>query len=204
MAHLQVKNGQSTLTEQDLRPLLMKYLSENQDFRLYCKAINNEDKSEKRCCPDVVGVSFPFVKYHKVALEFLGSKIPNVSFYSFEIKKSLNWHNFREYYFRAILNSEWANGSYLVTSEIEWDLVEEINRLHEKFGIGLIKLEREAENRVLVYAKEHEVLDTRKTDDIFYTLVQNNSDFRDFVADVNNQIKTHAGTATNSPLCLRF
>ncbi len=155
-----------------LHPLLVKFLSEDPNFRLLCKTIRHEKclRDEKGKCewnyPDIVGVYFPYNKYFpynrykEETLKFLhhtGQKRHKL--FSFELKKELSFSNLKESYFQAVSNSTWANEGYLVVfEEIEDKVLGELRRLSQSFGIGVIKLESEISNsKILLPAKEREI-----------------------------------------------
>ena len=107
----------------------------------------------------------------------------------FEIKIKLNFSNLREYYFQAVSNSSWANEGYLVTLNIEDDstLLDEIRRLNNAFGIGIIKL-----NASNIYESEILFPAQVKTDLDWETanrLAKENVDFRTFLSDMSEDIK---------------
>ncbi len=63
------KKQKNSFYERDLHPLLVKFLSEDPNFRLLCKTIRHEEckKGKGGECmwnyPDIVGVYFPYNKY---------------------------------------------------------------------------------------------------------------------------------------------
>ncbi len=60
---------------------------------------------------------------------------------SYELKKEINTnYELKEAYFQAVSNSSWANYGYLVAFEISDNLIDEIERLNQSFGIGVIEL----------------------------------------------------------------
>lgn len=59
----------------------------------------------------------------------------------------------KQYYFQALSNSSWANYGYLVAFEINEDLDEEMNRLNNAFGIGIIRMQAN-DSKVLYSARE--------------------------------------------------
>ncbi len=96
------KKQKNSFHERVLHPLLVKFLSEDPNFKLLCKTIRHEEckKGEKGKCewnyPDIVGVYFPYNKYfpynnyQQETLKFLhhtGQKRHKL--FSFELKKSL-------------------------------------------------------------------------------------------------------------------
>lgn len=110
--------------------------------------------------------------------------------YSFELKKSISRANYREAYFQAVSNSSWAHEGYLVTSEIkeDEDLLAELERLNQAFGIGIIELELNDidASKVLFSAKPKKQLDWETMD----KLVDTNSDFKKFVQDVRIDLES--------------
>lgn len=109
--------------------------------------------------------------------------------FSFEVKIEINYLNLREYYFQAVSNSSWANEGYLVTLNIENDptLIDEIRRLNNAFGIGLIKLDSNniEQSEILFSARSKEFLDWETMD----RLVEENKDFSSFIQDLVEDIE---------------
>ncbi|MBS3015660.1 HTH domain-containing protein [Helicobacter pylori] len=202
------KKQKNSFHERVLHPLLVKFLSEDPNFRLLCKTIRHEEckKGKGGECmwnyPDIVGVYFPYNKYKEETLKFLhhtGQKKHKL--FSFELKKELSFSNLKESYFQAVSNSTWANEGYLVVFEIEYKVFGELRRLNQSFGIGVIKLESEISNsKILLPAKEREV------DMQTLNMLINNSpeDFEPFIKDINKQIKagfdTHVKVAGLDPV----
>lgn len=100
--------------ERDLHPLLVKFLSEDPNFRLLCKTIRHEEckKGKGGECkwnyPDIVGVYFPYNKYfpyneyEEETLKFLhhtGQKRHKL--FSFELKKELSFSNLQRKLFSS-------------------------------------------------------------------------------------------------------
>ncbi len=105
------------------------------------------------------------------------------------MKISLNFGNLRQYYFQAVSNSTWANEGYLVVLNMadEPDLLDEVRRLNNSFGIGLIKLNPENihESEILFQSRVNTELDWDTID----RLVDNNKEFEDFMQDVVEDIQ---------------
>ncbi|WQV84888.1 hypothetical protein KVK67_00435 [Helicobacter pylori] len=188
--------------ERDLHELLVKFLDEDPDFKLRCKTIYHEkcQKDKQGKCewnyPDIVGVYFPYDKdlkgkYKEQTLKFLhhtGQKRHKL--FSFELKKKLSLPNLKESYFQAVSNSSWANEGYLVVKNIKEDDVEdvlgELRRLNQSFGIGVIKLESEISNsKILFLAREREI-DIPTLDML---VEQSPVDFKPFMEKINKQIE---------------
>ncbi|MFP6216445.1 HTH domain-containing protein [Helicobacter pylori] len=193
--------------ERDLHPLLVKFLNEDPNFKLLCKTIYHEKclKDKKGKCewnyPDIVGVYFPYNKYfpyngyEEETLEFLhhtGQKRHKL--FSFELKTSIGFPNLKESYFQAVSNSTWANEGYLVVFKIEDEVLGELRRLNQSFGIGVIKLESEISNsKILLPAKEREI----DIPTLNMLVKQSPKDFEPFMEKINKQIKTGLDTAVD-------
>ncbi|RVZ15784.1 hypothetical protein EC532_02055 [Helicobacter pylori] len=179
--------------ERDLHPLLVKFLSEDPNFRLLCKTIRHEEckKGKGGECmwnyPDIVGVYFPYNKYKEETLKFLHhTGQEKHKLFSFELKKELSFSNLKESYFQAVSNSTWANEGYLVVFEIEYKVLGELRRLNQSFGIGVIKLESEISNsKILLPAKEREI----NIPTLNMLIEQSPKDFEPFMANINKQIE---------------
>ncbi|OOP95587.1 hypothetical protein KVD38_00475 [Helicobacter pylori] len=179
--------------ERDLHPLLVKFLSEDPNFRLLCKTIRHEEckKGKGGECmwnyPDIVGVYFPYNKYKEETLKFLHhTGQEKHKLFSFELKKELSFSNLKESYFQAVSNSTWANEGYLVVFEIEYKVLGELRRLNQSFVIGVIKLESEISNsKILLPAKEREI----NIPTLNMLIEQSPKDFKPFMANINKQIE---------------
>ncbi|MGL2714236.1 HTH domain-containing protein [Helicobacter pylori] len=198
--------------ERDLHPLLVKFLSEDPNFRLLCKTIRHEEckKGKGGECmwnyPDIVGVYFPQNDRHKnykiETLEFLHHTGQNsYKLFSFELKKELSFSNLKASYFQAVSNSTWANEGYLVVFNIDDEVLNELRRLNQSFGIGFIKLESEISNsKILLPAKEREI----DMQTLNMLIDDSPEDFKPFIKDINKQIKagfdTHVKVAGLDPV----
>ncbi|WRD25968.1 hypothetical protein E5K63_00660 [Helicobacter pylori] len=201
------KKQKNSFHERDLHPLLVKFLSEDPNFRLLCKTIRHEKCKKGEAgqyrwnYPDIVGVYFPYNKYspydkyQKETLKFLhhtGQKRHKL--FSFELKRELSISNLKESYFQAVSNSSWANEGYLVVKNIEEDVLDELRRLNQSFGIGVIKLESEISNsKILLPAKEREI----DIPTLNMLVKQSPEDFKPFMAKINKQIEKGLDTAVD-------
>ncbi|PUD52396.1 hypothetical protein FNE12_00475 [Helicobacter pylori] len=193
------KEQKTSFNERDLHPLLVKFLSEDPNFRLLCKTIRHEkcirDKKGKHewNYPDIVGVYFPYNKYFpyngykEEALKFLHHTVQRRhKLFSFELKKDLSFSNLKASYFQAVSNSSWANNGYLVVKNIKENVLDELRRLNQSFGIGVIKLESEISNsKILLPAKEREI----DIPTLNMLVEQSPEDFKPFMANINKQIE---------------
>lgn len=178
--------------ERDLHKLLVKFANIDSHFKAHLKTIYHENSKRKKggfnewLHPDLVGVYFPFEKdLEKNALELQKTlSLSSTKLFSFEMKKNLNWSNLRQCYFQAVSNSSWAHEGYLVTFKIDDDseFIDELRRLNNAFGIGIIKLDAEniAESEILFSAKAKDEIDW----DTINRLLANNSDFDEFIQRV--------------------
>lgn len=190
----EVRLEKTRFNERDLHPLLVKFLYENLDFRLNSKTIYHEKskKSEsgkdKWNYPDIVGVYFPYDDYQNETLGLLESlKLNSYKIFSFELKISINFSNLKESYFQAVSNSSWANEGYLVVlKELDSEVLSELRRLNQSFGIGVIQLDgSEISNSKIVLSAKEKALDMQTID----MLVDKNEDFKKFINDINQQIR---------------
>ncbi len=191
------KKQKNSFHERVLHPLLVKFLSEDPNFKLLCKTIRHEEckKGEGGECkwnyPDIVGAYFPYNKYKEETLKFLnhtGQKRHKL--FSFELKKELSLSNLKESYFQAVSNSTWANEGYLVVFGIKDKykdkVLDELKRLNQSFGIGVIKLESEISNsKILLPAKEREI----DIPTLNMLIEQSPKDFKPFMEKINDQLE---------------
>ncbi|GAA8911837.1 COG2958 family protein [Helicobacter pylori] len=204
------KKQKNSFHERVLHPLLVKFLDKDPNFKLLCKTIRHEEckRGEGGECkwnyPDIVGVYFPYdkdlkSKYEKETLKFLhhtGQKRHKL--FSFELKKELSLSNLKESYFQAVSNSTWANEGYLVVFGIEDKykdkILDELKRLNQSFGIGVIKLESEISNsKILLPAKEREI----DIPTLNMLVKQSPKDFEPFIEKINKQIEKGLDTAVD-------
>ncbi|GAA8288565.1 COG2958 family protein [Helicobacter pylori] len=201
------KKQKNSFGERVLHPLLVKFLSEDPNFKLLCKTIRHEEckKGKGGECkwnyPDIVGVYFPYNKYSpyneykEETLKFLhhtGQKRHKL--FSFELKKELSFSVLKESYFQAVSNSTWANEGYLVVKNIDEDVLDELRRLNQSFGIGVIKLESEISNsKILLPAKEREI----DIPTLNMLIEQSPKDFKPFMERINKQIEKGLDTAVD-------
>ncbi|ENB4014540.1 HrgA protein [Campylobacter upsaliensis] len=190
----EVRLEKTKFNERDLHPLLVKFLYENLDFRLNSKTTyhekskKSENGKDKWNYPDIVGVYFPYDDYQNETLGLLESlKLNNYKIFSFELKININFSNLKESYFQAVSNSSWANEGYLVVlKELDSEVLSELRRLNQSFGIGVIQLDgSEISNSKIVLSAKEKALDMQTID----MLVDKNEDFKKFINDINQQIR---------------
>ncbi len=189
-------NSHTTYSEGDLHPLLVKFVYADAHFKCYSKTINhsksmNKVKGRNKWLhPDIVGVHFPFEDYNAKTLKVIAELKENaVKVFSFEMKKEIDFTYLREYYFQAVSNSSWANEGYLVAIKYSEDVefVDEMQRLNNAFGIGFIKLDAQnIEQSEIILPAKNKNIDWETVN----RLVEENSDFSEFVEDVADDIDT--------------
>lgn len=138
--------------ERDLHPLVVAYAYAESHFRAYLKTIHHENShrasrgQNEWLHPDLAGVYFPFQDFREETLEIQKHlSVNSIKLFSFEVKVSLDYGNLRQSYFQAVSNSSWAHEGYLVTLNFEEDPTfrDEVRRLNNAFGIGIILLNPE-------------------------------------------------------------
>ncbi len=190
------KKNQSSYSERDLHPLVCRFVNANQHFKAYIKTIFHESSSNTKkgfnewLHPDLVGAYLPFDDYDEVTLRLQKSlSMSSVKIFSFELKKDLNFSNLRQYYFQAVSNSSWAHEGYLVVGKLaeDSDLIDELRRLNNAFGIGLIKLNFESldESEILFQSKVRAELDWNTVN----RLIEENTHFKRFMEDVEEDLQ---------------
>jgi len=183
-----------SFSERDIHPLLVRFAEDN--FSVYCKTIFHErslKKSEKQnqwLHPDIVGFSLTSGDWDHAVVQLAQSTGSSAArFYSFEMKIALDFTTLREFFFQAVSNSSWAHQGYLVAAEIDEDTEfrEELKRLSQSFGIGVIQLDLDEpiDSLILYPAEERSEIDWETVNRISTV----NSDFADFIRVVSNSIK---------------
>ncbi len=144
--------------ERDLHKLLSSYLK---NTGIYSKTIfheqsNGKDNNQIWTHPDMVAIKFLNLQT-KASQNFLKSinRVDTFKLYSYEIKREINSDSeLKKAYFQAVSNSSWSNYGYLVAFEFSDSLTEEMERLNQSFGIGVIKLSSNPyQSKVLLPAK---------------------------------------------------
>lgn len=184
----------SNFHERDLHSLLTYFLKHNDYFKAYSKTIYHEgsqkgEKGEdKWLYPDMVAVNFEYANYQQNnVLEFIKNfDILPIKIFSFELKKELNFSNYKESFFQAVSNSSWANEGYLVAYNIKQDgqFIEALQKLSQSFGIGIIELNIEHihQSKILSPAKFKEKMDYS----VIAELAEKNPNFREFLKTVKD------------------
>ena len=186
--------------ERSLHKLFCNYLRTR---GIYAKTIYHEksstkgDNAQKWIHPDIVGAQFEDFK-NDATLALLKATEPkeSIHIYSYELKRRIESdYQLKQYYFQALSNSSWANYGYLVAFEINEDLDEEMARLNNAFGIGIIHMQAN-DSKILFPARE-KALDYNTIE----KLNNLNPDFCEFIkklSKVMNASKDYTTDAKNS------
>ena len=172
---------QKTYDERDLHKLLSSYLK---NTSIYSKTIfheqsNGKDSNQIWTHPDMVGIKFLNLQT-KVSQNFLKSinRIDTFKLNSYELKKEINNDSeLKKAYFQAVSNSSWANFGFLVAFEFSDSLMEEMERLNQSFGIGIIELNANPYQSKVLFPAKYRELDFKTID----KLCKINKDFEKFI-----------------------
>jgi len=186
-----ISNGYQSLPyrERDLHILLSSYLK---NLSVYSKTIfheqskNSKDHNQKWIHPDMVGIKFLSLKT-KTSKSFLKAinQADTFKITSYEIKKEINTdYELKKSYFQTVSNSSWANYGYLAAFEISDSLDEEMERLNQSFGIGIIKLKPNPYESKIIYQSKYKELDFKTLD----KLCKINDDFDKFIEQIETLI----------------
>ena len=149
-------------SERDLHLLFSTYLN-SIDIRaktIFHEKSNTNDNNQKWIHPDIIGINFLQFKTQTTQqfIKTLNSK-DTFKLTSYELKKEIRTdYELKKCYFQAVSNSSWENYGYLVAHEINSSLLNELERLNESFGIGIIELKSNPfESKILFQAKYKEL-----------------------------------------------
>ena len=168
--------------ERDLHKLFSSYVK---NTGIYSKTIfhehskNSKDNHQKWIHPDMVGIKFLHLKT-KASQTFLKAinRAATFKITSYELKKEINTdYEIKKTFFQAVYNSSWANYGYLVAFEISDSLDEEMERLNQSFGIGIIELKPNPYESKTLYQSKYKELDFKTLD----KLCKINKDFEMFI-----------------------
>ncbi|WP_196893775.1 hypothetical protein [Aureivirga marina] len=168
--------------ERDLHKLLSSYLKNKNIFSktiYHEKSKNGKDSNQIWTHPDMIGVSFLDLK-NRISKNFLKSinRVDSFKINSYELKKEINTDSdLKKAYFQAVSNSSWANYGYLVAFEIDNSLIDEMERLNQSFGIGIIELNANPYQSKVLYPADYRALDFKTIN----KLCEINKDFEQFI-----------------------
>ena len=179
------KIQENKYNERDLHTLLSTYLNSkniNPKTILHEQSKNSNDSHQKWIHPDMIGIDFINLRTKSTQL-FLKALNTSDTFKitSYEIKKEINTdYELKKTYFQAVSNSSWANYGYLVAFEINSSLMDEMERLNQSFGIGIIELKANPYESKILFQSKYKELDFKTID----KLSKVNKDFERFIVFV--------------------
>lgn len=187
--HYQDSQNESNqnFNERDLHPLFVSFADKK--LGISCKTIFHEESKKLKkgqnqwLYPDIVGIERnPYEIRSDKAFRFLEkSEVSHIKLYSFELKKYINYSNFKASYFQALSNSSWAHYGYLaVFGEIEEEICDALKRLNSRFGIGVIRFGTDIESFEVVIPAKSQNLDPFMIDE----LARTNETFGNFLESV--------------------
>lgn len=176
------KTKNKSYQERDLHKLLSSYLKNR---NIYSKTIFHEqststnDSHQKWIHPDVVGIDFLHLKSSaNQALMKVTNNLDTFKITSYELKREINTdYELKKSYFQAVSNSSWANYGYLVAFDISSSLSNEMERLNQSFGIGVIELKANPYQSKVLFPSKYKELDFKTID----KLCNINQTFEDFI-----------------------
>jgi len=168
--------------ERDLHKLLSSYLKNKNTYSktiFHEKSANSKDNHQKWVHPDMIGIKFLNLKNKSSqALLKVINKADAFELISYEIKRDIKSdYDLKKCYFQAVSNSSWANYGYLVAFDINSNLKDEMERLNQSFGIGIIELKANPYESEILFPSKYKELDFKTID----KLCEINKDFDKFI-----------------------
>ncbi|WP_205195760.1 hypothetical protein [Chitinophaga sp. Cy-1792] len=197
---LELSNGVSlpttanarTFDERSLHKLLSSFLHSTgiSSKTIFHEQSNSKDSHQKWIHPDMIGIRF--LNLHTQTSQAFLKAINSLGTFelsAYEIKKEIKTdYELKKCFFQAVSNSSWANYGYLVTFELSDVLMDEVKRLNQAFGIGIIRLSSNPfESEIILQAKYKE-LDFVTID----KLCKINPEFERFIEHVEKYITADA------------
>lgn len=179
------KSKKNDYQERDLHKLLSSFLKNTNTYSktiFHEQSSNSKDNHQKWIHPDVVGIQFLNLQ-SKINQTFLKAinRLDTFKISSYEIKREINSdYELKKTFFQAVSNSSWANYGYLVAFEISDSLSEEMERLNQSFGIGIIELKANPYESKILFPAKYKDLDFKTTD----KLCKINKDFEKFIEQI--------------------
>jgi uncharacterized protein len=177
-----VKAGKlKSFEERDLHKLLSSYLKNSGTYSktIFHEQSNGKDNNQIWTHPDMVGIKFLNLQT-KASQNFLKSinRVDTFKMSSYELKKEINSDSeLKKAFFQAVSNSSLANYGYLVAFEFSDSLNEEMARLNQSFGIGIIELNTNPYQSKILFPATFRDLDFKTID----KLCKMNSEFNKFI-----------------------
>jgi len=167
--------------ERDLHKLLSSYLKITDTYSktIFHEQSNGKDNNQIWTHPDMVAIKFLNLQT-KASQNFLKSinRVDTFKLSSYELKREINSDSeLKKAFFQSVSNSSWANYGYLVAFEFSDSLDEEMARLNQSFGIGIIQLKANPYQSKVLYPALFRDLDFKTID----KLCKMNREFEKFI-----------------------
>jgi hypothetical protein len=174
-------NKSKSYEERDLHILLSSYLKNTDTYSktIFHEQSNGKDSNQIWTHPDMVGIKFLNLQT-KASQNFLKSinRVDTFKMSSYELKREINSDSeLKKAFFQAVSNSSWANYGYLVAFEFSDSLNDEMARLNQAFGIGIIELNANPYQSKVLYPSIFRELDFKTID----KLCKMNKEFEKFI-----------------------
>jgi hypothetical protein len=174
-------NKSKTYEERDLHKFLSSYLKNTDTYSktIFHEQSNGKDNNQIWTHPDMVGIKFLNLQT-KASQNFLKSinRVDTFKLSSYELKREINSDSeLKKAFFQAVSNSSWSNYGYLVAFEFSDSLYEEMARLSQSFGIGIIELNANPYQSKVLYPSVFRDLDFKTID----KLCKMNKEFEKFI-----------------------
>lgn len=182
----EAQNESVRFKERDLHQLLANYLWSKGEYpkTVYHEQSNRSDTAQKWIHPDMISASFVKMNNTTVSNLLRATEADDaMKFCSYELKiKITTDYELKQAFFQALSNSNWANYGYLVAFEItdNVDVLDEMERLSQSFGIGIIKLDYEPSKTKVLFPARKKDLEFKTIDKICSI----NKEFKQFVDKV--------------------
>ena len=177
-SHVNITNNYH---ERDLHLLFSTYLYSKNILNktIFHEQSNSNDNHQKWIHPDMIGVNFSLFETDEARklIKHLNSG-DTFRLTSYELKKEIRTdYELKKSYFQAVSNSSWANDGYLVALEINSSLMDEMERLNESFGIGIIELKANPFESKILFPSKYKELDFKTIDKLCHI----NKDFKKYI-----------------------
>lgn len=178
---IKISKKTKSYEERDLHKLLSSYLKNKDTYSktIFHEHSNGKDNNQIWTHPDMVGIKFMNLQ-SKISQNFLKSinRVDTFKLSSYELKREINSDSeLKKAFFQAVSNSSWANYGYLVAFEFSDSLFEEIARLNQSFGIGIIELNANPYQSKEIFPASYKELDFKTID----KLCKMNLEFEKFI-----------------------
>src|SRR5690554_1391878 len=173
-----------TYDERSLHKLLSSFLKNTDTYSktIFHEHSNGKDYNQIWTHPDMVGVKFLNLQT-KASQNLLKSinRVDTFKLSAYELKREINSDSeLKKAYFQAVSNSSWSNYGFLVAFEFSDNLYDEMERLNQSFGIGIIELDANPYQSKILFPAKYRDLDFKTID----KLCNMNKEFEKFIVQI--------------------